>query len=257
MARIETRHLTLARGGKTLCADLNVAFNAGENWVILGANGSGKTTLLHTLAGLFPPTRGEVLLDGQPIGAYPARARAKLVGVLFQDEEAVFPATALDTVLTGRHPHMRRFAWANETERQHAYTALARVDLAGFGARDLNSLSGGERRRVEIAALLAQETSICLLDEPTPQLDLRHHRDILALFQTRVLAAPERNLNVFVLHDLNAAARIGCQALLLFGDGEWRAGPAADMLQPAWLERVYGCSVRKITDGEHHLFVAY
>lgn len=109
--RLEARALTLTVAGRTLCHGLSATLAAGENRVILGANGSGKTMLLLMLAGLRAPDSGEVLLDRRPVRSYAARERARRIGVLFQDPETVFPAIVLETVLTGRHPHLERWRW--------------------------------------------------------------------------------------------------------------------------------------------------
>ena len=241
---LETRNLSLTVAQRTLCARLNVRFEAGQNWVILGANGSGKTTLLHALAGLRAPDRGQVNLDGADIRALPHRQRARRVGLLFQDFESAFPATVLETVLSGRYPHLERWQWEGAEDYRLAEAALAQVELAGFSDRPLATLSGGERRRVEIAALLAQEAPIQLLDEPTNHLDLHHQVRVLEQLAARA-RQPER-LNVFVLHDVNLALRFGTHAILLFDDGEHQHGPVAEILQRPNLERLYHCSLREI-----------
>jgi len=102
MPRLETRDLTLRIGNRLLLRDLSVAFEAGQNWAILGANGSGKTTLLHTLAGLRRADGGDVLLDGQAMQQIPRRVRAQKLGILFQDTPNAFPASVFETVLSGR-----------------------------------------------------------------------------------------------------------------------------------------------------------
>jgi iron complex transport system ATP-binding protein len=245
-ARLAAAGLTLEVGGRTLCRDLDVGFAAGENWAILGANGSGKTTLLHTLAGLRAPAAGAVRLDAAALDALPARERARRLGVLFQDYEAPMPASVLETVLTGRHPHLTRFAWEGPADVAAAEAALAAVGLTGFGARALATLSGGERRRAEIAALLAQDAPILLLDEPTNHLDLHHQGELLARLAAR--ARRPGHLNLFVLHDVNAALRHCDHALLLYGDGECRHGPIEAVATRAALERLYGCRLRELAD---------
>jgi len=247
---LEARDLSLTVAQRTLCARLNVRFEAGQNWVILGANGSGKTTLLHALAGLRAPDRGQVSLDGTDIRALPHRQRARRVGLLFQDFESAFPATVLETVLSGRYPHLERWQWESTEDYRLAEAVLAQVELAGFSDRPLATLSGGERRRVEIAALLAQEAPIQLLDEPTNHLDLHHQ--VRVLQQLAAHAQRPGCLNVFVLHDVNLALRFGTHAILLFDDGEHRHGPVAEILQRPNLERLYHCSLREIrADGAH------
>lgn len=244
MLRVQNLSLTIAE--RILCANLNVNLEAGENWVILGANGSGKTTLLHTLAGLRAPNAGSVSLDNGEIGAIPARTRARRLGVLFQDVGSEFPATVLETVLTGRYPRLDRWQWESAQDYRVAEAALEAVGLAGLGQRPLATLSGGERRRGEIAALLAQDAPICLLDEPTNHLDLRHQVQVLDLLADR--ARRPGHLNVFVLHDVNLALRFGTHGILLFDNGEYLHGPLSDMLNRANLERLYHCRLREIRD---------
>lgn len=244
---LELRNVTLAVAGRTLCRNLSARLEAGQNWVILGANGSGKTTLLHTLAGLRATDEGQVLLDGRPVRDVPHRARARRLGVLLQDYEAGLPATALEVALTGRHPHLGRWQWEGEADRGIARAALASLDLGGFESRTLGTLSGGERRRVEIAALLTQDAPLCLLDEPTNHLDLHHQVRVLAQLTAR--AQRPGHLNVMVLHDVNLAARFASHAILLHGNGSARVGPLAEVFTREHLERLYRCELRVLEDG--------
>lgn len=242
MTRLETGQLTLQAGDRTLVRSLTVRFETGQNWAILGANGSGKTTLLHTLAGLRKPEHGEVRLDGQALVDIDIRERALKIGVLFQQAASLHPATVLETVLTGRHPHLRR--WQDEGPEDHAIAraALAAVGLADFAARSLLTLSGGERRRVELAALLAQDAPIGLLDEPVNHLDPRFQTALLREICQR--AGRPGGLNLIVLHDVNLALRFCSHGLLLM-PGEHRAGPLAEILDRASLETTYGCAMRE------------
>ncbi len=244
MALLKTHVLSLAVAGRTLCRRLDVGFEGGENWAILGANGSGKTTLLHTLAGLRPADEGGVSLDGADLRHIAPRQRARRMGVLFQDFEATFPATVLETVLTGRYPRLERWQWESAEDYRAAEAALEDVGLAGFAHRALTTLSGGERRRVEIAALLAQDSSICLLDEPTNHLDLHHQVRILELLSSR--ARRPGHLNIFVLHDINLAARFATHGILLFDDGEHLKGALPDILLRPNLERLYHCPLHEV-----------
>lgn len=244
MAMLQARDVSLRVAGRTLCADLTVGFEAGQNWVILGANGSGKTTLLHAFAGLRPVDRGSIGLDDMDILVVPHRQRARRLGLLFQDFESGFPATVLETVLTGRYPRLPRWQWEGAEDYRVAEAALETVGLAGFTQRALTSLSGGERRRVDIAALLAQDAPICLLDEPTNHLDLRHQVQILERLAER--ARRPGHFNIFVLHDINLAARFGTHGLLLFDKGECLHGPLSGLLQRSNLERLYHCRLREI-----------
>ncbi len=250
--RLETRHLTLRIGKRQLLRDLSVAFEAGQNWAILGANGSGKTTLLQTLAGLRHADGGDVLLDGQTIRSIPRRVRAQTLGMLFQDTPDSFPATVCETVLSGRHPHLGFWQTESAADHQVAHAALAAVELTEFAGRSVATLSGGERRRVEVATLLAQDVPLCRLDEPVNHLDPRHQIALLRRIGERTQRAG--HLNLIVLHDVNLALRFCSHGLLLLEDGSTRHGRLADILDVSILESVYGCAMREIRSDAGRLF---
>ncbi|GAB4039716.1 MAG: ABC transporter ATP-binding protein [Rubrivivax sp.] len=239
-------------GSRVLVDDLHLRVEPGQVWVLLGPNGSGKTTLLHALAGLLPPAAGEVRLDGRPLADWPPGEAACLRGLLPQAVTDSFPASVLEIVLIGRHPHLARWAWEDADDVAVARAALAAVDLAGFEGRDVLSLSGGERQRVAIAALLAQDPLLLLLDEPLAHLDLHHQLALLA--HLKHLAAVQGRGIVLSLHDLNLAARCATHALVLGPRGH-RAGPADAVLQPAVLGPAFGHGLQRVMAGGHWLFV--
>ena len=237
---LSVRGLVPQAGGQPLCAPFDWDVRPGECWGVLGPNGAGKSTLLHSLAGLQPPAAGRILLDDLPIDALAPRARARRLGLMAQDDGDAFPASVLETLLTGRYPWLGPWGWEGEADRAAARAALAAVDLAGFEARDVRTLSGGERRRVALATLLVQAPAVMLLDEPLNHVDLAHQQRILALLRER--AATGRQAVVMVLHDLNQAQR-NCDRVLLLGGGRAEAGPTAELLEPA---RLFGCALRRL-----------
>lgn len=252
-ARLEVRGLTLRAGARVLLDGLDLAFGPGERWAILGANGSGKTTLLHVLAGLRAPDAGTVSLDGHDLRRLPARERARRLGILFQDTPPALPATVLQTVLSGRHPHLG--FWENEgpDDVARAEAALAAVDLAALSGRSVATLSGGERRRMELAVLLAQDPPLCLLDEPVNHLDPRHQVTLFKLLTER--AARPGHLNLCVLHDVNLALHHCSHGLLLPGDGRAIHGRLDAILDAATLEAVYGCPMRELRTDSGRVFI--
>ena len=164
-----------------------------------------------------------------------------------------FPATALEAVLVGRHPHLDFWAWESTEDRAAAQRALAAVDLAGLEERDIATLSGGERRRLSIATILAQDPAVFLLDEPIHQLDPQHQLDVLRIF--RRLADAGRTV-VVSLHDIGLAARFADAALLLFGDGRWQCGPCDEALNERSIGELYGIAVRELRWEHGRTFVA-
>lgn len=237
------RDLVVCVPGRTLIEGLGVSFRAGSIVAVLGRNGAGKSTLLHVLAGLRAPDAGEVRLLGRPVGGWARREFARQVGLLPQASEDPFPGTALESALVGRHPHLDFWQWEGEEDRSIARRCLADMDLAGLDERDVASLSGGERRRLAVATVLAQEPRCFLLDEPVQQLDPRHELQVLRHF--RRLADAGRTV-IMSLHDAGLAARFADEALLLFGDGRWLHGPIAEVLNTGTIEMLYGIAVREL-----------
>lgn len=243
-SRLSCAELNVAVAERVLVEGLDVAFEPGQVTAVLGRNGSGKTLSIHTLAGLRLPQSGEVRLDGVPLTARLRRERACALGLLTQTTEDTFPSTVLEAALVGRHPHLGFWEWESDEDRAIARTALETVQLAGLEERDVMTLSGGERRRVALAALLTQNPAIYLLDEPTNHLDPHHQIDLLHLMRAK--AAIGRTI-IMTLHDATLAARFADRVLLLFGNGQWVYGDTAEVLTPASMEKLYGLPVREVS----------
>jgi len=252
-ALLSTTDLTLRIGDRTLVEGLNLTIQPGERWAVLGPNGTGKTTLLHTLAGLRPAQGGSVLWQGKALAVIPRRELARELGLLLQDDSDPFPATVLETALTGRHPHLGRWGWEGPTDLALARQALDTVDLADLAERPLSTLSGGERRRLAIATLLTQAPKLALLDEPTNHLDLHHQ--VTLLHKLREDFSRDGRALLVVLHDLNQALRHCDRLLLLYGDGRWEGGPATELASAERLSNLYDQPLRAIIDGTQALFV--
>jgi iron complex transport system ATP-binding protein len=229
--------LTLAVPGRTLCAGVSFVVHRGECWAIVGPNGAGKTTLLATLAGLRRPAAGTIEFAGRQLGEWQPRTRAKHMGFLPQDTFDAFPDTVLDVALAGRHPHVGRWRPESADDVEIARAALAAVGMAGYAGRNVQTLSGGERRRVAIAMLLAQDPGLMLLDEPTNHLDVAHEVRVLDLVGR--LARSGEHAVLMTLHDLTLAARYATHAIL-FGFDAVSAGTASDLLTAERLSALYG-----------------
>jgi iron complex transport system ATP-binding protein len=250
---LAARRLSVRVGKRALVEELSAEFAAGEIVAILGCNGSGKTLTLHTLAGLRPAHAGEVWLDGMPFERLKRKGVAQRLGLLAQDLEDAFVTTALEVVLIGRHPHMGLWQWETAEDERIAREALGAVDLEDFAERRTDTLSGGEQRRVAIAALLAQRPRVYLLDEPTNHLDPHHQMRVLALFRG---LADDGNTVITTLHDPTLAARFADRVLLLFGDGRWSAGPVREMLTAANLSVLYDSPMIEIEQDGRRVFVS-
>ena len=233
---LECRQLDIGIESRTLVRGLDLRIESGSILVVLGPNGSGKSLSLHTFAGIRAPSAGELLITGRPMPQWSRRSLARELALLPQNVEDPFPANVLETVLLGRHPHIGRWQWESSQDIALAADALAAVGLAGYEERDIFTLSGGERRRAALAAVLAQNPQIFLLDEPTNQLDPNHQVEALQLLRARADAGAAV---VVTLHDPNLAVRFADHALLIGKAGDWRWGSAAEILTSEHLSALY------------------
>ena len=252
MTQLSTHDLRIEIGDVVVCRDLCTTFLPGQVWTILGPNGVGKSTLLRTLAGLYQPIAGQVSFDGQPLADIPRRKRARQIGILFQEHADVFPLTVMETVLTGRHPWCSPLQGESALDLERVDQVLGQVGLNGFQDRNLFSLSGGERRRVDLAALAVQDSAVVLLDEPSNHLDPRHQVTLLGGMIDKWRRA--RRTVVMVLHDINLAVRFSDYLVFLYGDGKASHGLVAEMATEGHFSRLYDQPMGRYQANDRDLF---
>lgn len=244
---LQTRGLSVRAGTRTLIQALDLDVRRGERWALLGPNGCGKTTLLRTLAGALDPAAGTVRVDARPLDEVPTRELARLRAWCPQHHQDVFALSALDIVLAARQPYAGRLGWLGADDTRIARDCLARLDVAHLAHEDARHLSGGERQRVALAAALAQDTAVLLLDEPTAHLDVPHQ-----LAVARLLTGLTDRAVIMSLHDVNLALQCCTHGVLYLPDGH-EQGPLHEVLTAARLTQAYGCAMRRIeVDGRPH-----
>lgn len=246
-SRLNARDLTISYGAAPVLSDLSLDLPDGKITAIVGPNACGKSTLLKSLARLIRPKSGAVMLDGAPVHRQKTTAVARAIALLPQSAEAPAGMRVRDLVARGRTPHQTPLAQWSAKDARIVEEAMAQVDLADQADTELVTLSGGQRQRAWIAMVLAQQTDILLLDEPTTFLDLRHQIDILKL--VRQLQA-ERDLTVvMVLHDINLAARFSDHIVALRGGEVLYSGPPNAMLTPERIRAIYDLEAEIIPAG--------
>ena len=194
------------RGLSYLSLLKNVTFRIekGEHLLIVGQNGAGKSTLLRCLDRIADDWTGEILFDGVSVRKIPRKRYAQKIAYVRQGGEIIPDITVRNLVLTGRYPHRGFFAPISRRDESIAENALCLTETDLFADRKFASLSGGERQRVWLAAAVAQEADLFLLDEPTVYLDYRRRNET-----ERLLDKIRRETGaalIEVTHDLNRAA---------------------------------------------------
>jgi iron complex transport system ATP-binding protein len=249
---LQAADLVFGYGRAQVLRGVSLSIPSGGFVGILGPNGSGKTTLLKVLAGTLRAAGGSVTLDGRALADVSRAALARRMAVVPQETHLAFDYSVLEVVLMGRYPHLGAFEVEGPEDFTIAREALAATGTLDFEDRAFETLSGGEKQRVIIAAALGQidatrhrssasgvaAESILLLDEPTAALDLAYQIELASLLRDLQARLP---LTIVVsTHDLNFAASL-CRSLVLLKNGVvLDSGTTDDVLTPENVRQLYG-----------------
>ena len=241
-ANLTASHLVVTRGSTTLLHDVSLSVQSGELLAVLGPNGAGKSTLLGAIAGDFPLASGSVSINHRELSSLPPRELARMRAVLPQQIAISFPFTVREIVAMGRSP------WLNDDDDERISAAMQRMEVASLAGRTYQTLSVGEQARVSMARVLAQDTPLLFLDEPTAVLDIGQQERFLSI--ARSLVDEGRGV-IAVLHDLNVAMRFATKVLVLHQGRCVASGNPRTVLTDALLSDVYHQKIRvtATTDG--------
>lgn len=241
--------LSIAYNTRSIIESLNLDIREGEITTIIGPNGCGKSTLLRALSRLLAPRTGNVLLHGQDIHSMQTTEVARRLGILSQQAESPDRITVGELVARGRYPHQKFLQPPSRKDMEAVHHALELTDMLALEDRAVDELSGGQRQRAWIAMVLAQETPLLLLDEPTTYLDVAHEIEIMELV-TRLNREEGRTI-VMVLHDINQAASVSDRIIALRDGRVIGDGAPEEVLTSAVISELYGiaCDVYPLPMG--------
>lgn len=236
---LSAKNLSCGYGRCPVLKGIDLEVREGEVLSLIGPNGAGKTTLLHTLAGLLTPLEGEVSLGGRSASRMSGRETARFLALAPQRAtQSAWPLTVSEAVSLGRAPHRGWLLPFTHEDRRLIEKAMERMGVATLAERHVNTLSGGEVRRVLLARALAQAPKVLLLDEPATYLDLTYQAELLGL--VRSLAREDGLAVVLTIHDL-ALASICSDRVALLSPGRLCAiGSVREVLSEEVLRPVYG-----------------
>jgi iron complex transport system ATP-binding protein len=250
--RLAARAICAGYDGAAILTDVDLTIPTGRLTVLVGANGSGKSTLLKTMARILAPSSGAVILDGKSVHATNTRAVARKMGLLPQGPIAPEGLTVHELVAQGRFPHQGLMRQWTRADEEAVNGAMATADITDFADRSVDSLSGGQRQRCWIAMVLAQETDLLLLDEPTTFLDLKVQVDLMELLAD--LAHSGGRTLAVVLHELSLAAAYADHLVMMKEGRIVCAGAPETIFTAEGLKHVFDLDARVIRDaGTGHL----
>lgn len=235
---IRVERFSFRVGGKQILREVSFSVRRGQHVAIVGPNGAGKTTLIKCLDRLLTGGTGRIEICGRPLAQYRGRELARRISYVPQADGRVSPFTVEQFVLMGRYPYLSPFSPVSKEDRHAVRQSMELTGTLEFADRLLDTLSGGERQKVYIAAALAQGAEILLLDEPTTFLDYRHEAEIRGLLSR--LNRLSGVTVVAVTHDVNHAALESDQIVALREGAVIFCGAAEQIMKPEVLRRIYG-----------------
>nr|WP_314465158.1 ABC transporter ATP-binding protein [uncultured Clostridium sp.] len=229
--KVEYRDICVTLGGKQILNQVNVLAESGKITGVIGPNGCGKSTLLKTTLGIYPRDSGDILLNDSSLADFSSKQLARLYGYVGQENSAAFDFSVYDIVAMAVQIQGRKI---KRVEKDIVMKALEQLDIAHICDRNIQNLSGGEKKMVFIARAFAQGVDTIILDEPTNHLDIKHQ-----LFILDTLKRSKKTI-LIVLHDLRLAAHY-CDRLYLVNNGcNICNGTPEEVLKKDIVERVFG-----------------
>jgi iron complex transport system ATP-binding protein len=206
---------------------------------LVGPNGAGKTTMIRVLAGLLPPSRGEVRLEGTLLSEWSRAEIARRIAVVFQDAPPIAGFRVLDIVRMGRFPHVRAWRGPGRADADAVDRALRLTGIESLADRPHQTLSGGEQQLVQIARALAQQPRVLLMDEPAANLDVSRQQEL----GKRLKAMAAEGIGVLIsTHDINSVLAWCDRALLLSAGRLLADDQPSRALTPERLRESFGVS---------------
>ena len=244
---LEFRELRAAYDGVETLHGVSAHLAPGKLTAIIGPNGCGKSTLMKCAVGPMKPSGGEILLNGQPLSVIPEKERARHLSYMPQSRIAP-DISVRHLVIHGRYPHLKWGQSLRREDREIVQAAIERVKLGALVNRPVSRLSGGERQRAYLAMMLAQQTAVMLLDEPTAYLDLSSQFALMELL--RALCREGRSV-ILVLHELALALEYTDSLLLMERDHLVAAGSPEEVYRSGQIQRVFSIDVRRTSDNKY------
>ncbi|MFH1277847.1 MAG: ABC transporter ATP-binding protein [Candidatus Eisenbacteria bacterium] len=238
MGMLRVEGLRHRKGEKEILGGVSLAVDEGEFVALLGPNGAGKSTLLKHVAGVLSPPPGVVFLGGRDRASMPPREAARFTAYVPQAREPEVPFSTREIVAQARYPFLSTWRPSTEEDRRRVGEAIGLAGASPFADRPFSTLSGGEQQKALIAAALAQDARLLLVDEPTTFLDPAFQEEVFRLLGE--VRRARRLALLVVTHEVNRAL-LSADRVVAMRDGSIvKDGPPGEIANADALEEIYG-----------------
>jgi iron complex transport system ATP-binding protein len=236
------------KNGRDIFSNLTLEYETPKIMCILGLNGTGKSTLLKCIAGENRSTAGEILIDGRPAASFRPRELAKKIAYIPQNHYPTFPFSVMDVVLMGRTSHIGYLSVPGQRDKDIALEKLEQLKILHLKDKAYTDISGGERQMVMIAAALAQEPELLLLDEPTAHLDFGNQYRFIKI----AAELSEKGMGIIMTtHTPDHAQTLGGMTAILDSGRLKVYNDADEAITSERMEQLYGIPVTLVLIGEN------
>ena len=251
MAKLEIQNISLDYGQRSVIKDLSFQLYPGELLGLVGPNGCGKTSIIKTLCRVLTASSGCILLDEKDLTAIPRNELARVIGVVPQNPLLPETFTVFEVVILGRNPHLGLLSAESARDIAVVWQAMEKTGITHLAKRRIGELSGGEKQRVTIARVLAQQPQVILMDEPTANLDISQQQDILDLITG--MCREKNNAFLIAIHDLNIAAQY-CTRIIMLKNGQiYAEGTPTEIITAENVREVFGAETTIYPHPENNL----
>jgi len=234
---IKIENVSFAIGSKEILRDVSFSVVENQRISIIGPNGSGKTTLLRCLDKILTGYKGDITVDGRNLQSYNQKQLARALAYVPQSMPNNVPFTVREFIMMARYPHLSPFSVIDTEDERIVNETMEMTETANFADRRLATLSGGEFQRVNIAAAVAQQSKILLLDEPATFLDYKHQEEIQTLLER--INTEQATTTVSVTHDINTAAMFSDAVIAIKNGQVVFNGKGEDVMNNEILKKIY------------------
>jgi iron complex transport system ATP-binding protein len=237
----------------TILKDIDLTFEAGKFYSIVGPNGSGKTTLIKNIIKYLSPSKGQVLVENIDVNKIRAKQFADIISYVPQDTVLEMEFSCYDVVMMGRNNKIKFLGTETNEDVKKVEEAMKATEIFGLKDKLITEVSGGERQRVLLARAIAQDSRCIILDEPLSNLDIKHQLEIIDILNK--LRASGKTI-IAVLHDINLAFTYTDYTVIMKDGKVFDYGKTEDVINVKNIEEVYGvsCKLVSIEDGKHIIF---